>query len=55
MFLFTLLKSIVLEGVVSNGPEPGSPPKEWNMYNKEGIQYYDTEVELINLDYVYPP
>lgn len=54
-FYLPAIKSVVLQGVISNGPEIGSPPKEWNMYNKEGLEYYDTEVELKNLEYVYPP
>ncbi len=48
-------KSVVLHGIISSRPKPGAPPEGWDMYNEEGLEYYDTEVELINVDYVKPP
>ena len=37
-------------------PKPGKPPEEWSINDVDGIyDYYDTEIDLINVKEVEPP
>lgn len=54
-FYLTSTKSIVLHGIVASSPKPGDPPEHWEINDVDGLDYYDTEVDLIEVQYVKPP
>jgi hypothetical protein len=55
-FYVPSMKSVVLHGIVSSYPKPGKPPEEWSINDVDGIyDYYDTEIDLINVKEVEPP
>ena len=54
-FYLTSNKSIVLHGIVASNPKPGDPPENWEINDVDGLDYYNTEVDLIEVQYVKPP
>ena len=53
-FYLPSTKSVVLHAIIASRPKSALPPKKWEINNINGLDYYNTEVELINVKYVNP-
>lgn len=54
-FYLPSAKSVVLHAIVASSPKPGDPPEHWRINDVNGLDYYDTEVDLIEVKHVKPP